>query len=184
MATPKKQKTFVLMISKQFMRTHPKKGQPTEFKKKILQCVNNKVEFSVSYGFDPYMMQRSEYSMSESHGKLHTCRTNYRYWQYAAQEINAGRAILSLREWSDKPYRSPQEEFLQLHQLNIQRLVAKKLVRNGKPTMRLWIDGKTFDDITTIATNDGFSERQDFIDWFPDAIVDGVIIHFKTDFKY
>lgn len=184
MATPKAQKVFVLMVSKQFMRTHPRKGQPTEFRTKILQCVNGKVEVSISSGFDPVRLERSAFEMSESHGKRHTCRQNYNYWQYAAQEINSGRAVLSLREWSGKPYRSPQAEFLQLHHIHVQKLVAKKITVNKKPTMLLWIDGKTFDDITTIAANDGFSDRQDFIDWFPENIKDGVIIHFKQDFKY
>lgn len=38
--------------------------------------------------------------------KLHTCRANYSLWKKRIDEVNEGKAILVIYEWTDKPYNS------------------------------------------------------------------------------
>jgi hypothetical protein len=49
-------KTYILMIAKNFLATHPRKGQPTNFKEKIL-----------------------------AKEKIHTIRHNYAHWEKVAK---------------------------------------------------------------------------------------------------
>lgn len=78
-------KTIVLMVSKVFPAYHPMKGEPTNFKEKIL-----------------------------SGEKIHTIRGNYDLWKKRIGQVLSGEAYLSLRQWEGKPYHSKQEEFKQL----------------------------------------------------------------------
>lgn len=59
---------------------HPRKGQETGFKDKVTDG-----------------------------RKVHTCRSNYEYWRAKIEKITATGGVLSVRQWSKKPYRSPQE---------------------------------------------------------------------------
>lgn len=59
---------------------HPRKGQETGFKDKVTDG-----------------------------RKIHTCRSNYEYWRAKIEKITATGGVLSVRQWSEKPYRSPQE---------------------------------------------------------------------------
>lgn len=74
-----KLKTYVITISKKFPGYHPRKGDPTYFSSGIV-----------------------------SRRKKHTIRGNYALWKKRFDEIAAGRAKLSLREWIGKPYCSKQ----------------------------------------------------------------------------
>lgn len=85
-------KTYVLTVSKNFMKGHPREGQPTHFRDKI--CGSK---------------------------KIHTIRLNYGYWNAVAQEINRGKGVLSIRQWAGQPYKSKQIEFLELKKLGIQK---------------------------------------------------------------
>ena len=38
--------------------------------------------------------------------KLHTIRANYPLWEKRIKDIQEGHAVLSVRQWSGKPYRS------------------------------------------------------------------------------
>jgi hypothetical protein len=135
-------KTYVLTLSKIFMKGHPKVGQQTGFK-------------------TMYLMG----------GKIHTIRKGD-YWRKVVEEVNAGRAILSIREWSGKPYRSKQIEISTHYKLGWQNITCI----DG-----LWsVDGITVYH-SKIATNDGLSFL-DFNSWFPKNF-NGGIIHF-TDFRY
>lgn len=82
-----KKKCYYIMIAKVFPAYHPKAGEPTRFKEKIL-----------------------------SGEKIHTIRENYTSWKKKIDEVNKGLAYLSLRQWEDKPYKSKQKEFLRLEQ--------------------------------------------------------------------
>ena len=64
-------KTYVLTISKNFPSTHSKKGTPTNFFYKI-----------------------------KSGDKKHTIRANYELWKKRIDEVNEGKAIISLRTHS------------------------------------------------------------------------------------
>ena len=78
-------KTYVITLSKKFMKGHPKAGNPTNF-------INGFI----------------------SHDKIHTIRANYSLWEKRIKEIEAVKAILSIRVWEDKPYRSRQIELAML----------------------------------------------------------------------
>jgi hypothetical protein len=121
--------------------------------------------------------------------KITTIRENYDLWARRAEKINAGEAILSLRQWSGKPYRSKQVEFLKLEKIGVQRIKITNVVSDvfGDPIVRkhhslqVIIDKVRLINSLFIVKNDGLNE-QDFKWWF-NKDIDGVIIHF-TDFKY
>jgi hypothetical protein len=78
-------KTYVLIISEFFPKTHSKAGQPTGFRSAIKQ-----------------------------YEKIHTIRGNYDLWAKRFEKINKGEAFLSIRVWLGKPYKSFQYEILSL----------------------------------------------------------------------
>ena len=122
-------KTFVLTVSRTFPKTHKRAGQQTWFVEKINEGK-----------------------------KTHTIRANYELWEKRAKQINDGKAILSIRYWSGKPYNSKQVEFCQLTKIGLQKL--------DNPTNFVWaeIDGKKH-DWRDVAKNDGLS-FDDFCEWF------------------
>ena len=78
-------KTYVITLSEKFPTTHPRKGQETEFGRSFL---NGK--------------------------KIHTIRGNFPLWEKRLKEVQEGRAVLSVRQWTGVPYRSPQKELRRL----------------------------------------------------------------------
>ena len=136
-SSPSSLKTYVLMLSREFPGYHPRCGQPTEFRSKYGKGV-----------------------------KKHTLRANAELWERRAAEVNAGRAVLSVRQWSGRPYEKgshPEEK-----------------VHSGRYHPKVT-------DLDVLASNDGLS-CEDFRHWFPhrgDAGEDfhGVILHF-TDMRY
>lgn len=140
-------KTYVLTISKNYLSTHPKAGQPTMFFNKI---------------------QKGE--------KLHTIRGNYELWKNRCDSVNEGRAIISLREWSGKPYNSPQVELKKFDKIGCQKLEHDVLG---------WFIDSVDTDFTVkdFAPNDGLTV-DDFKAWFKKYPTKPMaIIHF-TDFRY
>ena len=142
-------KIYVLTLAKNFMQSHPKAGQPTHFFKKI-----------------------------QSGEKIHTIRGNYELWHKRITDINNGKAILSVREWSGKPYNSKQVELMQFDNVGLQKIERTALgwfidgIDNGATTKK-------------IAHNDGLSP-EDFAAWFKGGKIlnkEMAIIHF-TDFRY
>lgn len=96
---------------------------------------------------------------------------------------------LSIRQWSGRPYNSPQVEIASLDQpIGIQRIELHYHSENDTITARIdgreWIDADCYE----IAKNDGLNTT-DFKEWFfgrhpkGDKVFHGVIIHF-TDFRY
>ncbi len=139
-------KTFVLTVSKQFPKTHSRAGQDTGFVTNILNT------------------------------KIHTIRHNYELWNKRAKEINEGKAILSIRYWSDLPYRSKQIEFCRLEKIGIEKLHCPNnfVFAPIGGSVHSWGD---------IAKNDGLS-FEDFCEWFKVMTDEPMaIIHF-TDFRY
>lgn len=105
-------KTYVLTVSRNFPATHPRKGEKTEFVLKIqnglgITCKNCR-EVSRFDG------DCCGYLPGQKGEKLHTIRANYDFWKKRIDEVNEGKAILSLRYWTGKPYCSKQEEFARL----------------------------------------------------------------------
>lgn len=179
-------KTYVIMISRTFPATHPRKGEETEFLEKILQSDTGRTPDRIGNTSWFLNFMRHEYTP-----KLHTCRANYELWSKRVAEVQAGRAELSLRYWEGKPYRSRQYEFLRLgwvDGIGIQELSSI----SGFNKIAKWQDVIIYKDdnslseipISTLAQNDGLS-IQDFKDWFEkyDLSKSMAIIHF-TKFRY
>jgi hypothetical protein len=145
-------KTFVLIVSKQFPKTHKNSGKDTGFIMAIKNLPN---------------LEKS---------KIHTIRGNYNLWSKRAKEINEGKAILSIRYWSGKPYNSKQIEIKQLQKVGIEKL--------EDPTNFVFapIEGACI-PWGDVAKNDGLS-FEDFCDWFKIKSKEPMaIIHF-TNFRY
>lgn len=131
-------KTHVITFARKFPAKHPQAGAPTFF-------VSN---------------------IKTGDGKIHTLRQNYDHWLPRILEVQRGEAVLSLRYWTGKPYKSPQHEFLQLTAadgVGIERVEdypnhAQVSAPNDPNYRRLvYLD--------ELAENDGLS-RAEFCDWF------------------
>lgn len=146
-----KLKTYVIMLSKSFMKGHPKAGKPTGFA--------NKFTFGE---------------------KIHTIRENYPLWEKRIKEVQEGKAVLSIRQWYDKPYRSRQVVIKDLTAddgVGIQPLMFSNNIHIG-------LNSHPLSFLTEISKNDGL-EINDFTEWFKyyDLSTDFAIIHF-TPFRY
>lgn len=147
-------KTYVLILSKVFPNNHKRAGEETEFELKFV--FGGKLE------------------------KKHTIRANYPLWKKRMAEVQQGKAVLSVRQWTGKPYRSKQVEIARLtaaHGVGIQML---KMIDLFRPVT---IDGHKV-ELPDLAANDGLSFN-DWYDWFKgyDLREPLVIIHF-TPFRY
>ena len=144
-----KLKTYVITLSKTFPQGHPRAGQPTNFRESFERGL-----------------------------KIHTIRCNYDLWAKRLDEVIAGRAVLSLRQWSGKPYGSKQEPPIRIltkedgvgyQKIAQQRLFSDHFIINERG-----------------AYHDGLSQT-DFYDWFwfdpkPTEKL-YIIIHF-TPYRY
>lgn len=141
--------TYVITVSKTFPASHSKKGHPTLFVRHILNGI-----------------------------KIHTIRSNYELWAKRFKKIESGEACLSIRYWTDKPYRSPQKEFLKLTKDD--GIGIQKIVWNGRYGV---VENNTSVTNYKIATNDGLLLPH-FKEWFKGAAAQPMaVIHF-TDFRY
>ncbi len=153
-------KTYVITLSKKFMKGHPRAGQETDFASKFA---------------------KGQLGYVSKLNKIHTIRCNYDFWEKRIKEIEKGNAILSIRQWTGKPYRSKQDVIANLSQkdgVGIQMLDCS--------SMCFAIDGKLLDDFDAekLASNDGLS-LSDWKHWFDVEKATGkkAIIHF-TNFRY
>ena len=144
-----------VMLSKTFFPQHRKAGQPTGFREKVLNG-----------------------------GKRHTCRCNYEFWKKRIKQLQKRKGVLSIRQWSGKPYAegSTQELVLDVpaSMVEVQRLVMTRsrekheVFEEGHPetpyatgttyTYRALVDGTPV-DVVELAKNDGLS-LDDFMGWF------------------
>ncbi len=150
-------KKYVLIVSEKFPKTHQRSGENTNFIAQIKNALK-------------------KHLTQEKVGiKRHTMRGNYELWKKRIDEIQAGKAYLSVRIWTGKPYNSKQKEILQLTEVGIQKLES-------------WHFFYAIDNIESkittedLSVNDGLS-CDDFQDWFKKAKYPMAIIHF-TDFRY
>lgn len=135
-------KTIVLMVSTKFPASHKRAGEPTNFPQKI-----------------------------ESGEKIHTIRGNLDLWLKRFEQIARGEARLSIRVWTDKPYRSPQQEIASLTNLD------------GIGVEELNLHRADHIEPKDLAKNDGLC-LEDYISWFKDYNLSKLaIIHF-TKFRY
>lgn len=138
-------KIYYIMIAPTFLKGHPKAGEFTDFKRKI-----------------------------QAGTKIHTIRQNFLHWQPRVLEINAGDAKLELRQWSGKPYNSPQLTIATLYSVGIQRVST-----DGRGHFK--VDDQEVDP-EVLAKNDGLS-IMDMLDWFQVPMPNGALIHFHK-FRY
>lgn len=125
-----------ITFSKEYPKGHGKAGQPTWFIQKILHSL-------VTPGYQP----ATEIGWP---AKFHTIR--------AGNRIKLGETI-SLRYWTDKPYRSKQAEICKVKVISLWQFVVTE--------SNYYVDGNqyTLPELTILAKNDGL-EVSDFEEWF------------------
>lgn len=155
-------KTYVLMVSTEFPSYHSKKVEQTHFRYKI-NC------------------GLCDQRCSKSQPKIHTIRANYPLWEKRIKEVQRGEAILSLRYWSGKAYKSKQIEIYQLTKEN--GVGIQKIEFNDRNIELPLVDGEGC-FLSAISKNDGLLVAE-FKEWFKkyDLSKPMAIIHF-TDFRY
>ena len=166
-------KTYVLTLSQVFPATHPRKGEKTMFLEKFFNGLGKPIQEPY---YDPETLCNPQ--------KLHTIRANYPLWRKRFNEIDAGNACLSIRQWTGKPYASQQVEIARLTKedgIGLQKLeisTAGLAIIDGEPK---WT---TKAEWTFLANNDGL-RLKDWEDWFRgyDISKPLAIIHF-TKFRY
>lgn len=168
-------KTYVIILSKFFPKTHKRAGQPTNFNSSFsagqlcTKCEKSKIEMCMGECF--------------ANVKLHTIRGNYQLWEKRIKEVQNGGAVLSIREWSGKPYGSPQIEIARLTAEDGVGIQMLEYVDSGYcKSVRVDNALQSCIKIDTIAENDGLSKR-DWEDWFTKHEEYMAIIHF-TKFRY
>ena len=186
-------KRYRLSVSRIFPATHPRKGDRTEFVCKILRSLN----------LQPLERNNHFYRCANECGtscsrmlldkKLHTCRANYDLWAKRMAEVQAGRAVIELCYWSEKPYRSKQVVFATLDKdsgCGVQKVewwsvsnfwaVYTTMPDDDCGSQDFYSEVET----KTLAKNDGLS-LDDFKSWFKgyDLSKPMAIIQF-TNFRY
>ena len=162
-------KKYVLTLSQAFLSTHPRAGEPTEFKDAFMSGQ----PFKKEEAFAKYR-------------KLHTIRANYDFWRKRFEKIAKGEAVLSVRQWVGKPYGkgSTQIELAKLTRDDGIGLQQLRFTVDTNCERVALIDNITLPSLRVLANNDGLS-LQDWNDWFRgyDCSKPMAIIHF-TKFRY
>lgn len=170
-------KKIILSLSKRVPLCLTRKGEPTYFKEKLNNALYN--QSSTVSDLDGAIITER---------KIHTIRGNFARWKHNIDKIAGGGFYLSVRQWSARPYNSPQEEIFQIHSGGIG---CQRITMSYDPDaneVKAVIDGKYMADVEQIAKNDGMS-LDDFKEWFfskeptEKKLFTGVIIHF-TPYRY
>jgi len=147
-------KTHVLILSQTFPKGHPDEGKPTRFGASVVQQV-----------------------------KIHTIRNGFEDWTRKISEVLSGEAVLSVRVWEGKPYRSKQMEILCLDKNS--GIGIQKLHSFDEDTAYFVGDkGNVLPvPLQELANNDGLSMNE-WKGWFVNnSKLPLAIIHF-TNFRY
>ena len=165
-------KTYVITLSQRFPARHPRKGEPTDFDKKVLNAV--------------WEAHRCTTQFTDVAPKLHTIRANYPLWETRFKHIEAGKAILSVRQWTGKPYCSKQRVICNLTAADGIGLQQLRFARfsDGKTYLdSAHVDGR-FVQSQELAEHDGL-DYPEWLAWFRsyDLTKPLAIIHF-TNFRY
>jgi len=154
-------KMAVLTLSKCFMAGHSNAGKQTGFAEKL-----------------------------ESGEKRHTIRANYKWWARKAEQINAGKMVLCIRQWSGRPYFSQQVELKRLERVRLQHIVIRHEWNADRISMHevVYIDGRklSLEEEMELAKNDGLT-YEEWLEWMCQHnrdLADGVIIHFTESLEY
>ncbi|MEO6833745.1 MAG: hypothetical protein ABI169_16175 [Chitinophagaceae bacterium] len=146
-------KTYVLLVSTAFPHNHARPKEKTNFPELILQ-----------------------------EKKIHTIRANYKLWEHRFKQIEKDEAVLSIRHWESKPYKSSQVHIQTLTKADGIGLQSFEITPFGP-----LVDGNLILGLppSRVAANDGLSP-QDFSSWFHNSFLPGTpkaLIHF-TSFRY
>ncbi len=183
-------KTYVLPISRQFLSTHTRSGEPTYFPEKILnaqipcgliskETVDRFAKCQYDFNYDVFW----------SESKIHTIRANYELWAKRIEEVRKGEAIISLRFWAGKPYHRDKNGIGQVAFMTLDKDsgigVQKLTFLDGNiynPSITTHVDGLI--KYKNLSLNDGL-QFNDFENWFEkyDLWKPLAIIHF-TNFRY
>lgn len=161
-------KTYVIILSLNFHAKHPRHGEQTNFDTKLLNAVWR--EHNMSIGFPKVGV------------KLHTIRGNYDLWSKRFEKIYAGKACLSIRYWTGRPYHSKQTEICKLTKedgIGLQKLEFY----NGCLQQPILSSGMTI-RAELLAKNDGLS-FESWQEWFRKSDISKplAVIQF-TKFRY
>ena len=147
-------KTYVIILAQTFPKGHPDAGKPTGFGASVVQGL-----------------------------KIHTIRNNFDEWEKKIKEVQHGNAILSIRVWEGKPYRSKQMELLRLDAdtgIGIQKLHSF----DEEHAYFIGEKGNVLPmALQELANNDGLSVNQ-WKGWFEDNTHLPLAIIYFTDFRY
>lgn len=176
--------TYVLTLSQSFPSSHRRAGEPTYFLEKMHNALTGQNFCLHNTGMDNSYGCTTLWCETIREKKLHTIRANYDLWAKRFEKIEAGKAVLSIRQWVGKPYGkgSTQKEIAILTKddgIGIQRLEFK----NGNIWCPL-VGGRSPYYPSEIAASDGLS-LTDWLDWFRgyDPTKPMAIIHF-TNYRY
>lgn len=175
-------KTYVITLSQVFPTGHSQSGNETNFKFEFLlgqHCPDCEMKQDLS---------GEEISRCNScvraclRPKLHTIRANYPMWEKRIGEVQSRQAVLSVRQWTGKPYRSPQVEVAKL--TSEDGVGIQKLAFCGELSRFKIENGINIPITEELAQNDGLS-LENWIEWFKgyDLNQPMAIIHF-TKFRY
>ena len=156
-------KTYVITLSRHFLANHKRAGEETQFKEKFL----------IGQGLIEYD--------TPSLAKIHTIRANYPLWEKRIKEVQEGRAVLSVRQWTGKPYRSKQVE---IARLTAENGVGVQMLEFTDCRLRFPYIDSEWTSMVSIAEHDGLL-LNDWVEWFNgyDHPRPLAIIHF-TKFRY
>ena len=194
-------RVYVLMLSKEFPKDHPKAGQPTRFRCKFLMGRKFSEACTWACTYDGTENTRRSCSRnaivedgkSWNSPKIHTIRTNLERWMKIMQKVQEGKALISVRQWKGRPYEkgNVQVEIARLGKddgVGLQTLSVMEYTDadDGIKRAVYCIDGKPMPMLTLkqIAENDGLTV-EDWKAWFTGMTFDKPlpIIHF-TSFRY
>lgn len=165
-------KTYVITLSQVFPAGHKRAGELTKFRatfqsgQTCSKCKKRNLAMCTGECFSGL--------------KIHTIRANYPLWLKRITEVQQDKAVLSVRQWTGKPYRSQQEEIAMLTSENGLGVQELKMIDLFRPTT---INGNRV-ELPDLAANDGLSFN-DWYYWFKsyDLKQPMAIIHF-TKFRY
>ena len=162
-------KTYVLTLSQHFLSKHSRAGQPTDF---------------------AHLFENGQHlkpaGLEVCRHKIHTIRANYALWKKRIDEVTNGEAVLSVRQWTERPYFSPQKK---LADLTAENGVGIQMLRfhpnrDGNILWKYFDVNGAYPNIEDLAKHDGLS-FEDWREWFKgyDLSEPLAIIHF-TKFRY
>ena len=173
-------KTYYLTLSQVFPSTHPRAGEPTNFR-----AAFNSAQMCAKCQEHPKGMCMHECVVG--YLKKHTIRANYEFWAKRFKKIAAGEAILSIRQWVGKPYGKGSK----------QREIARLTREDGIGIEKLWFeraniycpmiatDKFNYSQVPLHLSNNDGLDFDDWKEWFKgyDLSKPLAIIHF-TKFRY